>query len=136
MNSFTTRSSARKNVHTMVFTFIPLFALAFFGLKINLTAWLFFEGILVLTFCFCLFLVAKTHWEIEFKGNHVFLYNTGNRQSYRVENLSGSDLLIKQTDAQKRKNLCDLKIKNTPFAIYDIERHNELAAYIQENLPA
>ena len=119
----------------MVFTFIPMFALAFLGLKVAVITWLFFEGFLFATFCFCLFLVSKTKWEIEFKNNNIFLYHTGNRQSYYVENLTQSDLVIKQSNTQKHKNRCDLKIKNTPFVICDVKLHNELLAYIQENIP-
>ena len=135
MNSFKTRSSARKNILTMIFTYVPMFALAFLGLKIAVVTWLFFEGILGLTFCLCLFLVARTHWEIEFKGSSILLYNTGNRQSYCLENLTQSDLILKQSNGQKRKNRCDLKIANTPFGIYDVERCSDMAAYICENIP-
>ena len=61
MHSFKTRSGARKNILTMVFTFIPMFALAFLGLKIAVSTWLFFEGILGITFCVCPILVSRTH---------------------------------------------------------------------------
>ena len=135
MNSFQTRSSARKSILTMVYTFVPLFALAFLGLKIAVATWLFFEGILALTFCFCLFLVSRTHWEIECKGSSMLLYNTGNRQSYRLDNLTQADLSIRQSAAQEKKNCCDLKIKDTPFGIYDVAHHKELAAYIRDNIP-
>ena len=104
MNSFKTRSSARKSVLTIVYTFIPLFLLAFLGLTITVAAWIFFEVILLFAFAFCLFLVSKTHWEIEFQGNTVYLYNTGNRQQYCIENLTQSALLIKQTQKQKAHN--------------------------------
>lgn len=136
MNSFKTRSTARKSVLTVIYTFIPMFLLAFLGLKIAVITWLYFESVLLLTFVFVLFLVSKTHWEMEFQDNNVYLMNTGNRQSYYIENLTQSDLIIKQNDRQRRKNCCDLKIKNTPFGIYDVKHHKELATYIQENIPS
>ena len=106
MNSFQTRSNPQKYMLTVILTFIPLFALAFLGLKVAVITWLFFEGILALCFCFCLFLVVRSYWEIEIKDNCIYLYNTGNRQSFYVDELTRSDLIIKQNDTQKRKNLC------------------------------
>lgn len=135
MNSFKTKSTAHKSVLTIICTFIPMFLLAFLGLKIAVITWLYFEGVFLLVFLFCLFLVSKTHWEIEFKDNNVSLVNTGNGQSYYIENLTQSDLIIKQSQKQKKKNCCDLKIANTPFGIYDVKRCEELAAYIQKVIP-
>lgn len=135
MNSFKTKSTARKSVLTIIYTFIPMFLLAFWGLKIAVITWLYFECVLLLVFLFCLFLVSKTHWEIEFQDNNISLVNTGNHQSYYIENLTQSDLIIKQTQKQNKKNYCDLKIANTPFGIYDVKRHDELLVYIQNHVP-
>ena len=135
MNSFKTRSSARKSVLTIVYTFIPLFLLAFLGLTITVAAWIFFEVILLFAFAFCLFLVSKTHWEIEFQGNTVYLYNTGNRQQYCIENLTQSALLIKQTQKQKSNNAADLLIGDTTLRMYDVQNCTELLTFIRENIP-
>ena len=135
MHSFKTRSTAEKSVRAVIFTFIPMFALAFLGLKIALATWLFFEIILLLVFGVCLLLVSKTHWEIEFKGDHILLYNTGNRQSYVLEALKQSDFHIKQNEKQTQKNTCDLKITDLPFAFYDVQSCKQMQTYIQENFP-
>lgn len=135
MNTFKTRSSARKNVMTVIITFLCLFALAFLGLKIAVVTWLFFETVLLLTFAFCMFLVARSHWEMEFRGCDLMLYSTGNRQSYYVEDLTRADLMIKQTEKQKAKNTCDLQIRNAPFVICDVKDHSGMWTYIQENIP-
>ena len=135
MNSFKTRSSARKSVLTIVYTFILLFLLAFLGLTITVAAWIFFEGILLFVFAFCLFLVARTHWEIEFQGNTLYLYNTGNRQQYRIESLTQSALLIKQTQKQKSNNTADLLIADTTLRLYDVQNCSDLLTYVRENLP-
>ena len=90
MSSFKTRSTARKSVLAIVYTYIPMFLLAFLGLKIAMITWLYLESMLLLVFAFCLFLVSKTHWEIELQGNNISLVNTGNRQSYYIENLTQS----------------------------------------------
>ena len=135
MSSFKTQSTARKSVLTIIYTFIPMFLLAFLGLKIAVITWLYFESIFLLVFLLCLFLVSKTHWEIKFKDNNVSLVNMCNHQSYYIENLTQSDIIIKQTQKQKKKNCCDLKIANTPFGIYDVKRYNELMSYIQNNIP-
>lgn len=136
MNSFRTRSSARKSVLTIIYTFIPMFALAFLGLKIAVTTWLFFEIVLLLTFGFTLFLTAKTHWEIQFENDKVIVYNTGNRQSYVFEQIKQSDFHIKQSQKQKEKNTCDMKIEDAVFAFYDVQSCQEMLGYIRENFPA
>lgn len=135
MNTFQTRSSARKSLLTLIYTFIPLFALAFLGLKIAVTTWLFFEIILLLTFGFTLLLTARTHWEIRFENDKVLIYNTGNRQSYVFQQIKQSDFHIKQSAKQKEKNTCDMKIEDSVFAFYDVQSCREMLAYIQENFP-
>ena len=135
MDSFKTRSTARKSVLTVIYTFIPLFALAFLGLKIAVVTWLFFEIILLVVFGFCLLLTSKTHWEIQFENDKVLIYNTGNRQSYIFEQLKQSDFHIKQSEKQKSNNACDMKIEDSIFAFYDVQSCREMLAYIQKNFP-
>ena len=103
MNSFKTRSTARKSVLTVICTYIPMFALAFLGLKVAVSTWLFLEIILLLTFGATLLLSAKTHWEIQFENDKVLVYNTGNRQSYVFEQLRQSDFHIKQAKSKRRR---------------------------------
>ena len=136
MNTFRTRSSARKSVLALVYTFIPMFALAFLGLKIAVATWLFFEIVLLLVFGFTLLLTAKTHWEIQFENDKVLIYNTGNRQSYVFENIKQSDCHFKQSEKQKANNTCDMKIEDSVFAFYDVRSCQEMLAYIGENFPA
>ena len=135
MNSFKTRSTARKSVLTVIYTFIPLFALAFLGLKVAVATWLFFEIILLLVFGFCLLLTCKTYWEIQFKNDQVLVYNTGNRQSYIFEQLKQSDFHIKQSENQKARNSCDMKLEDSIFVFYDVQSCQEMLAYIQKNFP-
>ena len=135
MNSFVTRSTARKSVLTMVCTFLPLFALAFLGLKVAVATWLFFEIVLLVVFGFCLLLTARTHWEIRFENDEVMIHNTGNRQSYVFDQLKQSDFHIKQSDKQKSKNACDMKLADSVFVFYDVQSCQEMLAYIQENFP-
>ena len=135
MSSFKTRSTARKSVLTVIYTFIPLFALAFLGLKVAVATWLFFEIILLLVFGFCLLLTCKTYWEIQFKNDQVLVYNTGNRQSYIFEQLKQSDFHIKQSENQKARNSCDMKLEDSIFVFYDVQSCQEMLAYIQKNFP-
>ena len=134
MNTFRTRSSARKSV--LALFYIPMFALAFLGLKIAVATWLFFEIVLLLVFGFTLLLTAKTHWEIQFENDKVLIYNTGNRQSYVFENIKQSDFHIKQSKKQKEANTCDMKIEDAVFVFYDVQSCQEMLAYIGENFPA
>lgn len=135
MHTFKTRSTSEKSVRTIIYTCIPMLALAFLGLKISLIAWLFFEGILLSTFAFCLLLTAKTHWEIEFKNDSILVYNTGNRRSYVFDQLSQSDFIIKQSEKQKAKNTCDMWIADAPFVFSDVQSYRQMISYIQENFP-
>ena len=135
MNSFVTQSTARKSVLTMVCTFLPLFALAFLGLKVAVATWLFFEIVLLVVFGFCLLLTARTHWEIRFENDEVMIYNTGNRQSYVFDQLKQSDFHIKQSDKQKAKNACDMKLADSVFVFYDVQSCREMREYIQKNFP-
>jgi len=135
MDSFKTRSTARKSVLTVIYTFIPLFALAFLGLKVAVVTWLFFEIILLVVFGFCLLLTSKTHWEIQFENGKVLIYNTGNRQSYIFEHLKQSDFHIRQSEKQKANNACDMKIEDSIFAFYDVQSCQEMLAYIQKHFP-
>jgi hypothetical protein len=135
MNSFKTRSTARKSVLTIVYTFIPMFALAFLGLKVAVATWLFFEIILLFAFGFTLFLTAKTHWEIQFKDDKVLVYNTGNRQSYVFEQIKQSDFHIKQSQKQKKNDTCDMKLEDSIFIFSDVQSCQEMLAYIRDNFP-
>ena len=135
MSSFKTRSTAHKSVLTVIYTFIPLFALAFLGLKVAVATWLFFEIILLLVFGFCLLLTGKTYWEIQFKNDQVLVYNTGNRQRYIFEQLKQSDFHIKQSENQKARNSCDMKLEDSIFVFYDVQSCQEMLAYIQKNFP-
>ena len=135
MNTFKTRSSSRKNVITVICTFLPMMLLACLGLKVAVATWIFLEAVLLLTGGFCLLLVARTRWEIVFQGGTIHLYNTGNRQSYCVENLTRSELLIKQSASQKGRDCCDLVIVDCPFRMYDVQKCEALRRYIGQNFP-
>lgn len=131
MDSFTTRSTTRKSTMTILLTYLFLFLLAFLGLKIAVITWLFFEGVLLFAFLLCLFFVSRTHWEIEFQGQNLVMYNTGNHQSYCFDSLTRSDFQITQNIRQSRQNSCDMKIRNTPFGIYDVQNSDALNRYLE-----
>ena len=131
MHAFQTHSTPRKLVLTVLFTFIPLFALAFLGLKIAVATWLFFELILVITLAFCMIIVSRNRWELSFTDSILILRNIGNGQSYRFTDLDPTDFVITQNSRQKAKNCCDLRIGDTPFRLYDVQNHSALMDYIQ-----
>lgn len=136
MHTFRTRSTSGKNTRVVIFTFIPLLALAFLGLKIAVITWVFFEVFLLFMLGICLFIVGRTHWEIEFRDDTISVYNTGNRQNFVITDLKQSDFIIKQSKKQKAKNTCDMKIANMMFLFYDVQSYQEMWAYIQANFPA
>jgi hypothetical protein len=135
MQTFQTRSTAAKSLRAMIFTFIPMFALAFLGLKVAVATWLFLEGVLLLCFLFCLAISAKTYWLIRFEDNKVLVYNNGNKQSYVFENLKQSDFHIQQSEKQKAKNACDMRLEDAVFRFYDVQSCQEMQAYIRQHFP-
>lgn len=135
MAAFRTQSSSQKTVHTILLTFLPMFALAFLGLRVAVATWLFFEIILLVTFGFCMLMGARSYFEMVFQGNRIVVYNRGNRQSYEFEDLKQSDFLIKQSSKQKTLNTCDLQIKDCMFRFNDVQNSSQLLCYIRENFP-
>lgn len=135
MNSFQTQSTSRKSVLIVIYTFIPMFALAFLGLKIAVATWLFFEIILLAVFAFLLLLTYKTHWEIQFENDKILVYNTGNRQSYIFEHLTQSDFHIKQSRKQIAENACNMKLEDAIFVFSDVQSCQEMLEYIRQNFP-
>jgi len=133
MNNFSTVSSSKRSVTTIVCTFAVLFALAFFGLALTLAAWIFFEAILLVVFLVCFLLTKKTYWKIEFTGNTLTVFNNGNGQSYVFTDLKADDFKIAQSEAQKSKNTCDMRISDAPFAFYDVADCKELKGYIEKH---
>ena len=135
MTSFKTQSSSRRNVLTVVYTFLPMFALAFLGLRVAVVTWLFFEIILLLTFGYCMLLSGRTYFEMAFQGDRIVMYNRGNRQSYEFTDLTQKDFLIRQSAKQKTRNTCDMQIRDCMFRFNDVENCSQLLAYLQENVP-
>ena len=135
MHTFKTHSTAEKNTRVVIFTFIPMFALAFLGLRIAVVTWVFFEVFLLLMLGVCLLLVRRTRWEIEFQDDTILVYNTGNRQSYVLTDLKQADFIIKQNEKQKANNTCDMKIADVAFLFYDVQCYQQMWSYIQENFP-
>lgn len=133
MDTFKTRSTSRKLVLTVLFTFLVMFALAFLWLKISVAAWLFFEAMVLITMVFCLYITSKNHWEIEFHGTDLVLLNTGNRQGYLMEDLCLSDFVISQSKWQKEHGSFDLRFKNASARLYDVQKHKEFTDYIQKH---
>ena len=64
MSFFKTRSTARKSVLAIIYAYIPMFLLAFLGLKVAVITWLYLEGMLLLVFAFCLFLVKSDYMSV------------------------------------------------------------------------
>ena len=128
--SFHTESSARKSQLIILSVFIVLALLSLFGLKIALITCLYFEGMTLICFILCFVLVSKTRWLLDFQDNVLILTNTANHNQYRLDDLTGSDFHFKQTAVQMKANRCDLKLANLPFGLYDVNKYEELKAYI------
>jgi hypothetical protein len=131
MDQFTTRSSGKRSMITVGLTGLVCCAAAFWGLTVTVAMWLFLEGMILLSIAFCLFLTARSYFILEFTNDRLILTNNGNRQQYLFQDLTLADFHIRQSEAQKKHNTCDLQIEDSIFRITDLENHNELLAYLQ-----
>lgn len=134
MKEFITVSLPKKNLITIAITFAIMAALAFFGLTVTLAFWIFLEVLIIVSFIFVFLLVKKTFWVIELHDKTLFLYNNGNGQKYRLDELTYSSFILKQTEAQKTNNCGDVKFRDYPFLMYDVQNFKEFEAYIRDNL--
>lgn len=111
-----------------------VFALASIGaLKVTTAFFLLLEVILAVTFLFLVFITSRAYWVLRFEDAHLYLTDCGSHQTYHVYDVPASDFVFRQSKSQKAKNRCDLKIRNTVFAIYDAEQYEEMTRYIAEN---
>ena len=130
MNSFKTVSSSKKNVITIAITFGVMAVLALLGLTVTVGLFIYLEAILAICFLVAFIITKRTYWDVEFDGEILFMHNNGNKQTYRIDELTRADFILKQTEAQKAKNVGDVKFKNYSFLMYDVENFAELEAYI------
>ena len=133
MNSFKTVSSPKKNLTVMAITFAVMAVAALFGFTVTAGLVVFLEAILLICFAAGFFITKRTYWIVEFRGEILIMYNNGNKQAYQIDELTRSDFILKQTEKQKAKNVGDVKFKNYPFLMYDVESFAELEAYINNN---
>lgn len=111
-----------------------MFALAFLALTVTVAFWLFLEVIITAISLICFFLVKKTYWIIEFQDQILIMYNHGNGQSYKIDELTVADFEFKQTEKQKARNSGDVKMVNYPlFMMYDVQNYSEFEAYVRSN---
>ena len=132
MNSFKTVSSSKKNVTTIAITFGVMAVLALLGLTVTVGLCIFLEVILAICFLVAFIITKRAYWDVEFDGEILFIHNNGNKQTYRIDELTRTDFILKQTEAQKAKNVGDVKFKNYPFLMYDVANFAELEEYINK----
>ena len=133
MDTFQSCSSSQKNKRTVVITFVCLFALSLFAWKVTVALWIFTLVVLSVAMGFCWFLTGNTWWQLAFSGTELELTNHGNKQSYTFQHLIRGDFLITQSEKQKRKDTCDLRIRGVSIRMDDVERCTELQRYIQQH---
>ncbi len=72
---------------------------------------------------------------LTFDGNVIYFDGKTKKAHYRIFDIPASDIVLKQSNADKAANCCSLRIKNTIFNLKYVENYSELKKYIDENFP-
>lgn len=132
-NEFCTVSSPSRKQRQILLIWLVMALASLGAITVTLAFCVMLEVVLALVFLVMLRISSRAYWELRFEGAQLFLTDCGSRQTYRVFDVPASDFDIRQTEAQKAKNLCDLKIKNTMFNVYDAREADKLVRYIEEH---
>ena len=134
MNSFKTQTSSKRKIQSLAITFAIMFAIAFLALTVTLALWIFLESILLITGAIALFAVKKAYWIIEFNDTILTMYDHGTGRVYQIDELTCSSFILKQTEAQKKNDTGDAKLRDYPlFNMYDVQNFSGFEAYIRNN---
>lgn len=132
-NRFETRSHPEKNVLSVCATWLFMALLSFGALRVTVNLFIFLESILFLTCGIMALFVSRVYWLLKFVDDTLYLENSLTHKSFRIYDVPASDFVIRQSKKQLAKDRCDIKIKDTVFAIYDADCASELQKYISEN---
>ena len=132
-NQFQTASTASKNMKILLLVWAVMSVLALLGLKVSIVTCIFLECMILFMSLFMLLMVSKTKWILNFENAYLTITNTANHQQYSFEDLNYHDFIFSQNKRQKRSNSGDLKIKGSSAIMNDVQRFEELKAYILEN---
>lgn len=136
MDHFKTNSSPKKQLRIIAVTFLVMAALVvpvLLVLRLPAATFLFFEGMLALSWFICWLASRKAYFELEFRGDRLELRNVGTRQAYTFTEMRRADFVLRQNAKQRQLNCGDLKIVGTPFGIYDVRDFEGLGAYLDSH---
>lgn len=134
MNSrFTTVSSSQKGIVIIAVTWLVSALVSFAALLVSSAFFIFLEALMAVCYAVMLVIVSRVKWVISFEGNVLTVTNTANKTSFRADSLSRDSFVFSQTKKQKAKNLCDLRIEDSPFQFCGVKNFNELAKYVYLN---
>ena len=138
-NEFTTETDAKyaqiQACKALIGVFLLFSLIACLGFLIAWQTFAFFEIIVIISCIYVLFIKTKRvhHWQLVFKNDKITITNLVTKESFWVDDISSSDLIVSQTKAEKVLDYCSLSIKGTVFQFGGIKNCNQLKAYIQEN---
>ncbi len=144
MNTFVTKTNEKLtkkyNVISFAIIILPLWiALAVYSL---LQKPMELELLGICSACFALLSVAlmsqagvNNVFTLRFEGATLYLDGKTKNAHYVVYEIPASDIVLKQSGADKAANRCSLRIKNTVFNLKYVENYSELKAYIEANYP-
>ncbi len=144
MNTFTTQTNEKKvkkaNLITFAIIVLPLWAASAIWTLTSDPMDL--EMLGILSACFGILSIAllsqvgvNNVFTLRFEGAKLYLDGKQKHMHYEVYDIPASDIVLKQSAADKAANECSIRIKNTVFNLKYVENYAEMKAYIEANFP-
>ena len=115
-------------------TGMVLCLLSCFGLLISFNVFCFIEFIVIVTIALFFFVNNQKSysWKLKFEGDTLYIEDLNSFKRFVVYNIPASDIVIKQSEEEKRSDYCRLRIKKTIFQFGGVKNCSQLKEYIQK----
>ncbi len=144
MNTFTTKTNEKLtkkyNLISYAIIFVPIFLVGMVWTLLQDPIDLTMLGIFAA--CFVIIsavLISQSSvnnvFVLRFEGATLHLDGKTKNAHYMVYDIPASDIVLKQSEADKAADRCSLRIKNTVFNLKYVENYTALRAYIDANYP-
>lgn len=138
MNRFSTKLDSSYHIKRILITdgllFLILTGLNLFSFTQpagGTRLFLIFEGVILFAVLLAVILsLRQTKTVLRFQGNKLYIDGV---KHYVVYDVPASDFLLSQTESDKKKDIGNMKIKNTIFSFKGIRNFSKLTEYINEN---
>ena len=139
MQDFVTETNSKytivKNCLISFGVYLIFAALGALLLLIKLSTFIFFEGVIFAFFVIAIFVVIRNN------GHFIFLISkdlfrvvgNGPNQIWEMEDVDLNDIILSQSEDDKKFNRCTLTINNTKYKFYGVENYSGLVKFLEEN---